>query len=344
MKRYFVLIVVSMLSLLLVACKNDSENSSINPTEIAQNEEIETTEEIVLPTETAVKINNSEFSFADLNGVEFCLASGASGGYTILTVNEDGTFSGYYHDGEMGNTGEEYPDGTVYESNFSGRLKELEKVDDYTFKCRVEYINYDNEPGEKIKDGIRYIYTKAFGLENADDLNIYLPGKPLEELSENFMTWMTMKYSDNETSKVLYFYALHNIEEDLGFYSKRSYEKSREFEIELEEVEKTTAEIRYLLFTSTRLTQNEMNKLAKNMFDYWDSLINSQWSILKNTLDADTMALLTEEQLEWIDKKENEAITAGKKYEGGSMEPMERYLTEAELTKERVYELAEYLK
>ena len=175
MKRYFVLTIVSMLSLMLVACKAN-ENTVVEPTELVQNEEVETTEEIISPTENVVTINNNDF------------------------------------------------------------------------------------------------------------------------------------------------------------------------QTQLSETEKIAAEIENELFTSTTLTQSEMNKMAKNLFDEWDELINSQWSILKDTLDADTMASLTEEQLEWIDEKEKEAIAAGEKYKGGSLEPMERYLTEASLTKERVYELAEYLK
>ena len=339
MKKYFVLMVVCILSLLLVACK-DNENTVVEPTELVQNEEVETTEEIISPIET----NNNEFSFADLDGVEFCLASGASGGYTILTVNEDGTFSGNYHDGEMGNTGEEYPNGTVYDNNFNGKLTELEKVDDYTFKCRIEYINYDNEPGEEIKDGIRYIYTKAFGFDIADGFYIYLPGKPLDELSEDFMSWMTMKYSDNETSKVLYFYALHNIEEDLGFYSRRSYEKSREFVIELDKVEKIEADILYELRNNSNLNQADLNVYAETRYNEWDELLNYEWDILKTVLDADTMSKLKEEQLEWISFKESEINKGAEDVEGGSITGVVVYGTGAELTKERVYELAEYLK
>ena len=47
---------------------------------------------------------------------------------------------------------------------------------------------------------------------------------------------------------------------------------------------------------------------------------------------------------EWISYKENAIEQAGQEYDGGTMRPMVENQTGADLTKQRVYELSQYLK
>ena len=56
---------------------------------------------------------------------EWSLLSGASAWSTELYLQSDGSFSGYYHDSDMGATGDAYPNGTLYESSFSGSFSEI---------------------------------------------------------------------------------------------------------------------------------------------------------------------------------------------------------------------------
>lgn len=58
-------------------------------------------------------IAEEEFSYKDLKGLTFAFSSGAGAWGTVLTVLEDGSFEGNYHDTNMGDTGEEYPNGSV---------------------------------------------------------------------------------------------------------------------------------------------------------------------------------------------------------------------------------------
>ena len=51
------------------------------------------------------------FTYADLTGMEFYFSSGAGGWATVMTIDADGTFSGNFHDSDMGTTGEGYPYG-----------------------------------------------------------------------------------------------------------------------------------------------------------------------------------------------------------------------------------------
>lgn len=91
------------------------------------------------------------------------------------------------------------------------------------------------------------------------------------------------------------------------------------------------------------LNQMEMNETAGAIYTIWDDTLNTTWEILQETLDDETMNQLETEQLDWIAEKEAAVQLAGKEVEGGSMYPMVVNLKAAELTRERVYELAEYL-
>ena len=56
------------------------------------------------------------------------------------------------------------------------------------------------------------------------------------------------------------------------------------------------------------------------------------------------MDKLTQEEKKWISNKENAIEQAGLEYDGGTMRPMVENQTGADLTKQRVYELSQYLK
>lgn len=92
------------------------------------------------------------------------------------------------------------------------------------------------------------------------------------------------------------------------------------------------------------LTQDEMNRLTAQRYKLWDDELNSIWAHLKDTLDEGTMSKLTEEERSWISDKDSKVEAAGKEAEGGTMQPMLENDEAADITRERVYELAEYYK
>lgn len=61
---------------------------------------------------------------------------------------------------------------------------------------------------------------------------------------------------------------------------------------------------------SELLAQQEMNRLSGELYRLWDDELNSLWSRLKETLKADEMEQLTQEQKEWISRKEEEVKDA----------------------------------
>lgn len=121
---------------------------------------------------------------------EFIFSSGAGAWCTELSVNEDGTFTGQFHDSDMGDFSEAYPNGTVYICNFIGKFSEPIPISTYVYSMKLEYLEIDDTIGdETIIDGIRYISSEAYGFDDAGEFLIYLPGCSLDEITEEFLSW-----------------------------------------------------------------------------------------------------------------------------------------------------------
>ena len=111
----------------------------------------------------------------------------------------------------------------------------------------------------------------------------------------------------------------------------------------LEEAEQNASVLQQKLTQDASLTQKDMNDLSYEIYMVWDDLLNELWGILKENLDQEVMDKLLQEQRGWISQKEAEVKLAGEKYAGGSIALLVSNQKAAELTKERVYELAVYL-
>lgn len=89
------------------------------------------------------------------------------------------------------------------------------------------------------------------------------------------------------------------------------------------------------------VTQMDMNEASDELYQLWDQELNDIWKRLKETLSEAEMSELTERQREWIAFKEEAGKAAGSECEGGSIQGMIIAQKKAELTRERVYELAD---
>lgn len=56
-------------------------------------------------------------AFMPISGNTFHFSSGAGGWLTEIVISEDGSFTGHFHDSDMGDA---YPEGTRYECSFTG--------------------------------------------------------------------------------------------------------------------------------------------------------------------------------------------------------------------------------
>lgn len=297
-------------------------------------------------------VTEQAFSFADVSGYEFYFSSGAGGWSTVMHIHEDGTFDGNYLDSDMGVTGEGYPNGVVYYCDFKGKFTQPQIVNAYTYSMRVEELTMANEPGtEEIKDDICYCYTTPYGMEETEDIYIYLPGSPIAELPEGFKYWVGYVNPESMEETELPYYGLYNVTPEYGFSSYAMQEETvdateenlTDIEAELAAVEAEASVINEQL-QSGMLSQGDLNMLSGELYKLWDDELNSIWARLKETLDADTMAALTEKQREWIAWKESEIEAEGAEHGMGTIRPLMENDKAAELTREKVYELAELLK
>lgn len=310
------------------------------------NEIVELDKEVAGHKDVEEKIKNAvatqnvkAFSFTDLTDHEFEFSSGVGGWATVFNVDTDGSFKGSYHDSDMGDVGEGYPNGTFYFCSFSGRFTKPKKINDYTYSVKIASMKYDDQVGtEEFADGMKYVYTEPYGLEDADEILIYLPGSPISKLPEPYMEWVRNAII-NENETVLPFYGLYNKKLEYGF-SSILVEKTA-IDIELEEIEKQAEAI---MADFETMSQQGMNSACYEVYALWDDELNSIWSRLKEKLDKETMDQLTVEEREWIKYKEAEVKKAGADWEGGSMQPMIEYDMAGMLTRERVYILAAYLR
>ncbi len=282
------------------------------------------------------------FSFADAANREFYFSSGAGGWYTVVYIHEDGSFDGHYQDSDLGSTGEGYPNGTIYYSDFSGTFTEPKKVNDTTYSFEISSIAYANEVAEEIKDGFCYYYTTAYGLDGAEELYMYLPGTKIADLPEGYTSWVNCYNEDAVSGAELPFYGLYNVTMEEGFSSNEILSALEDATRTIEMAEEAVAELEKKLQNAQ--TQLDMTEISNEMYLVWDDTLNIIWRILQSELDEDAMDALTIEERAWIAEKETAVKEAAEGCEGGSIQPMIEAQKAAEMTKERVYELLEYLK
>lgn len=157
------------------------------------------------------------FSFNDVSQLEFWFGSGVGAWCTTLQIQPDGSFEGQYHDSDMGDTGDGYPNGKCYLSNFSGSFTQPVKVNDYTYSVTIADISTEQPAGTtEIEDGVLYSYTDPYGLDNAQEILFYLPGAPVAELPEGFKSWVS---SYGDLGETLPFCGLYNVNAAEGFSS-----------------------------------------------------------------------------------------------------------------------------
>lgn len=249
----------------------------------------------------------------------------------------------------MGCRGEGYPNGTQYICNFSGQFTEPVQVNEYTYSAQLQTLQCEQEPGtEEIIEGIKNMYSEPYGLDNAENILFYIEGAPIAELPEGYRSWVGYLDLANLQETSLPFIGLYNEAAQQGFSSAVKEgsapvtEETSDIDAELAETESKAAELQGRI--DSALTQEDINVLSGELYRLWDDELNSIWGRLKAILPADTMEQLTDEEIAWIEEKEAAVAAAGREASGGSMQPMLENLKGSELTKARVYVLAEYLR
>jgi len=151
---------------------------------------------------------------------EFIFCSGAGAWETRFSVDRDGSFTGYYYDANMGEMNEDYPKGTMAVCAFSGKFSSFGKINDYSYKMMLSNVKEDFTAGESwIKDGIKYIAARPYGIEEGKEYILYLPDTPLDHVSAEFYSWWPLRYDQDEDPKeTLSCYGIYNLNTGYGFF------------------------------------------------------------------------------------------------------------------------------
>ncbi len=155
---------------------------------------------------------------------EFVFSSGAGGWSTDIEISDDGTFTGEFHDSNMGDTGEGYPNGSLYICDFSGKFSDPEPTDSpYIYSMKLLELHNENEEKtgtEKIVDGTLYIYSEPYGFDDADEFLIYMPGTPLSDVPQECRSWMSLSDSIFAELPDCY-YVIYNIGGEQAFTGQK---------------------------------------------------------------------------------------------------------------------------
>lgn len=154
--------------------------------------------------------------------------SGVAGWMTELHLDRDGTFSGIYQDWNLGGVtpemekeaGVELPGGQCYRCEFEGRFSNFQKVSDVEYVMEMTELTYLNEPGWYVVDGAWIDNVRsAPGLDGAEKICLYLPGKATADLPDSVISWLVLAHT-GELSAELEGWCLYNVTEELPFYGE----------------------------------------------------------------------------------------------------------------------------
>jgi hypothetical protein len=155
--------------------------------------------------------------------LDFRFSSGAGAWYTVITLNQDGSFIGEYCDSDMGDSGEAYPHGKEYICNFSGRFDPVVQIDENTYSMTLSEITTEKESGEEwIEDGILHIASNPYGLEEGTEYRLYLPETGKEGLPEDFLSWYpgwNFADADGNLPDTLSCFGIYNVKMGYGFFA-----------------------------------------------------------------------------------------------------------------------------
>lgn len=146
---------------------------------------------------------------------EFVFASGAGGWATIIQLQDEGSFTGQYHDSDP-NTQPEYPNGSVSICDFKGQFSAPTRVSEYIYSTKLLSITQERPTGEVYyQDGFRYLCADPYGFDDADEFLIILPGASISDLPEEFLGWVHIHEEITTMPEGLF--GLYNVSGQEGF-------------------------------------------------------------------------------------------------------------------------------
>lgn len=157
----------------------------------------------------------------DSDCIQLTFSSGVGNWGTIMVLNRDGSFEGEFFDMNMGDTGDDHPYGTMWCCSFYGEFKNFVQINENTWSLKLHYLEMDREAGETwIEDGIQYIASTPYGLEDSEEFWLLLPDAPAEVLPEDaVIRWPYFSYAKEDRPDTISCYGLLNMESNYTFFS-----------------------------------------------------------------------------------------------------------------------------
>jgi len=342
-KRVFALIVVS-LCMVVTACGKESQNSIMESEPVSEavqpDESVDNTKNVIDEEEKAENNQAEGLTFKDLSTRQFYFSSGAGAWGEEFTMEKDGYFTGKFHDSNMGETGEEYPYGTVYCCVYSGHFADITQISEYVYEMKLTDISYRKEPGtEEILDGIKYVYTEAYFPGGNDTFRIYLPGMPVNELKEAIYWWVK---DDNQSETELTMLVMADEKNELAAASVNRPAPSEDARMTYSTY-KESYDYWEEKLTEEAQTTLDMVLYSGKMVEVSDDCLNYLWNLIRYNVPEDKYEELLTEQRTWIQEKEEKGKEAADAYAGGSLAGVNANEVLARLTMERCEKLVEYL-
>ncbi len=174
--------------------------------------------------ESGEKMTAQEF-FSQYGPLEMSFTSGAGAWGTDLSVGTDGSFTAYYHDSNMGESGDGY-DSTVYLASGKGQFGDVVRIGDYHYLTKIESVELDEKPGKEeisVEDDwkVKYVYDNLYGITEGHYMEIFLPEMSVYELPQGFMLWSHLEwmYDEDEMPERLGETGMYDAVSDAGFVS-----------------------------------------------------------------------------------------------------------------------------
>ena len=123
---------------------------------------------------------------------DYTFTAGRGGWATTLALGADGSFTGEFHDDDLGVTGPDYPNGSKAEARFSGRFASITPTGDgsYTLQCDSSGFAVDGTKGDtRIENGMRVTIGDAYGMEPCGMFTLYPKGYDATKISDEVKSW-----------------------------------------------------------------------------------------------------------------------------------------------------------
>lgn len=195
--------------------QNTDTQNAVSQNAITQNAVTQSNNKVTFVTQTAdifsainsqndegSENNNTDIYNYPLSGLtgNYLFATGAGGWKTELRIEENGSYSAFYTDGNYASDGN---DGTVYTityCSFNGWFGDIRSVDEHTVTMTLRALscNADQsfEYNTEYESGSKAYYRELpYGFEDYDTITIYRKGTKTGDLPQTCLEWLAMSLS-----------------------------------------------------------------------------------------------------------------------------------------------------